>query len=82
MAKLSTQSSKKIFRAITTTKNGEALRRSGLISYTRVRELVLEKLRSIGYDPTIFGVHSFRFGGVSLAANAGVPEKLFKRHGR
>ena len=74
MAKLSTQSSEKIFRAITATKNGEALRRSGSISYTRVWELVLEKLRSMGYNPMSFGVHSFRSGGASLAANAGVPE--------
>ena len=28
------------------------------------------------------GTHSLRSGGASAAANAGVPDRLFKRHGR
>jgi hypothetical protein len=29
-----------------------------------------------------FGVHSFRSGGATAAANSGIPNRLFKRHGR
>ena len=33
-------------------------------------------------DPQLFGMHSLRAGGATAAANAGVPDRLFKRHGR
>ena len=29
-----------------------------------------------------FGLHSMRAGGGTKAANEGIPDKLFKRHGR
>ena len=32
--------------------------------------------------PRQFGMHSLRAGGATAAANAGVPDRLFKRHGR
>ena len=48
----------------------------------RMRELLLENLAEIGLDPEIFGLHSLRSGGATVAANAGVPDRLFKRHGR
>lgn len=57
------------------------LRRGG-ISYTRMREIVLEAFESIGYDKAKFGVHSLRSGGATAVANAGVSDRLFKRHGR
>ena len=82
MAAIDTSSSDRLFRAITKSKNGEKLRKSGTISYTRVRELVLEKFAALGYDTASFGLHSFRAGGASLAANAGVPDRMFKRHSR
>ena len=71
-----------LFRGIVRTKLGEQLRKKGGISYTRVRELVLQKLTALGLDPKQFGLHSLRSGGASAAANAGVPDRLFKRHGR
>ena len=64
------------------TKNGQRLRESGSVSYTRMRELVLEKLSAIGLDPKRFGLHSLRSGGASVAANVGVPDRMFKQHGR
>ena len=70
-----------LFRGIVCTKLGEQLRKKGGISYTRVRELVLQKLTALGLDPKQFGLHSLRSGGASAAANAGVPDRLFKRHG-
>ena len=78
----SSVSDKCLFRGIVHTKSGDKLRASGGLSYTRVRELVLEKLVAIGLDKRQFGVHSLRSGGASAAAQAGVPDRWFKRHGR
>ena len=54
-------------------KNGERLRTSGSLSYTRMRELFMAKLKELGFDASKFGMHSPRSGGASAAANAGVP---------
>ena len=81
-AALDHTTTKFVFRGITRTKNGEKLRQSGHLSYTRARELMNQKLSSLGYNAADFGMHSFRAGGATAAANAGVPDRLFKRHGR
>ena len=52
------------------------------MSYTRAREIVKTALSSIGLDPKLFGLHSFRSGGASAAASNGVSDRLFKAHGR
>ena len=72
----------KLFRGIVSTRKGECLRRGGGLSYTRMRELLLAKIEQLGMDPKQFGMHSLRAGGATAAANAGVPDRLFKRHGR
>ena len=74
--------SRPLFRGITKTKTGEKLRTSGGLSYSRWRELLREKLSQLGYQPDKFGIHSLRAGGATAAANAGVLDRLFKRHGR
>ena len=71
-----------MFRAIVHTKSGETLRKTGGLGYTRLRELLLAKITQLGMDPELFGMHSLRAGGATAAANAGVPDRLFKRHGR
>ena len=71
-----------LFRGLTRTKEGYRLIPSGGISYSRVQELLHEKLRAVGLDPKQFGLHSLRSGGASAAANTGVPDRCFKRHGR
>jgi hypothetical protein len=71
-----------LFRGITRTKSGVKLRKKGGLSYTRMRELLLEKIVAIGLNPKLYGLHSLRAGGATAAANAGVPDRLFKRHGR
>ena len=71
-----------LIRGIVRTKSGERLRNIGGISYCRVREIVLEKFSELGLDRMQFGLHSLRVGGASAAACAGVPDRLFKRHGR
>lgn len=82
MAHISRSDQRYLFRGIVHTKKGERLRESGSISYTRVREIVLKKFEQLGIDTQQLGLHSFRAGGATAAANAGVPDRLFKRHGR
>ena len=82
MGRLVHDSQDYLFRGIMHTKAGECLRKGGSLSYSRLRELLLEKISSLGMDPKLFGMHSLRAGGATAAANAGVPDRLFKRHGR
>ena len=56
--------------------------RSKGLSYSRSRELVLEAFKDNVPDISAIGTHSLRSGWVTAAANAGVPDRLFKRHGR
>ena len=56
--------------------------RSTGMSYTRTREIVLQAFAELGYPKHLFGLHSLRAGGASAVANAGVSDRLFKRHGR
>ena len=71
-----------LFRQITKTKRGEYLRDHGSISYTTLREQFKTKMKYLGYQAKKFGIHSLRAGGASAAANAEVPDCLFKRYGR
>lgn len=50
-----------LIREIVNTKNG-----SGSLSYTRVMELLREKIQSLSYEPSILETHSFRAGGATL----------------
>ena len=63
------------------TKKGQWLCQSGSLSYMRKRELFLSKLSALGFEAKQFGLHSLRAGGASAAANVGIPDRLFKRHG-
>ena len=58
------------------------LRESGGLSHSRMSELVKEKLEELGFQAEDFGLHSLRSGGATAAAGAGVPDRVFKRHGR
>ena len=83
LAGIDKQCDKYIFRGIENTKNGQKLRKiNKLLSYATVRGHVLDLLANIGLDPTKFGLHSLRSGGASAAANLGVNDRLFKKHGR
>ena len=70
-----------LFCQLSKTKCGHKLRSKGL-SYSKLRELVLEALKVIVPDISAIGTHSLRSGGATAAANAGVPDRLFKRQGR
>ena len=64
-------------------KGGHVFRKADKpISYTSLRENVLEALAWIGLDRSKFGLHSMRRGGATYAANAGTEDRLFKKHGR
>ena len=56
--------------------------RSKGLSYSRLRELVLEAFKDIVPDTSAIGTHRLRSGEATAAANAGVLYRLFKRHGR
>ena len=56
--------------------------RSKGLSYSRLGELVLEGFKYILPAISAIGTHSLRSGGATAATNSGVPDRLFKRHGR
>ena len=56
--------------------------RSMGISFTHTREVVLHAFSQLDYSTKLFGLLSLRSGGATAAANAGVNDRLFKRHGR
>ena len=70
-----------LFCQLSKTKCGYKPKSKGL-SYSRLRELVLEAFKDIVPDISAIGTHSLRSDGATVAANAGVPDRLFKRHGR
>ena len=52
-----------------------------LPSYTRARKLIKDAFRDIK-DVSKISVHSIRSKGATSAANAGIADRHFKRHGR
>lgn len=52
------------------------------ITYTRLREIFKDVLLRVGRDPTIYGLHSLRAGGVTAAVVNGINRRLYKLHGR
>ena len=82
LAGIDKQCDKYIFRGIENTKNGQKLRKFDKpLSYTTVRGYVLDLLANIGLDPKKFELHSLGSGSASAAANLGVNDRLFKKHG-
>ena len=62
-----------LFRGLINIKDGEKLLPAG--------SLTMRSLK-LGHSPAGFGLHSFRAGGASATAKAGVPDCLSKQHGR
>ena len=84
MAGISEDSQDHIFRAVITKRDKSQSLRSDRkpISYTRAREIFLDLFKRAGYQDINLGLHSLRAGGASGAANNGIQDRLFKRHGR
>ena len=51
------------------------------LSYTRAREAILSRLKEVRNGMNL-GLHSLRSDGATLAANSGVNDRCWKRHGR
>ena len=55
--------------------------RSTPVSYSFLREAMLSKFAAIGLPKEKFGTHSCRAGGATMAANAGIPDRIWQEHG-
>ena len=79
---ISSSSRQYIFRAISKGKKSLLHRKNKPISYTTIRQNLLKVIKAVGLNWKDYGLHSLRVGGASLAANKGIPDRLFKRYGR
>ena len=85
LANIPENSNDYVFRAISLVKKQDRYKlrmNNKPISYSRAREIVLDAFSKIGLNKKDFGLHSLRAGGATAAANAGINDRLFKRHGR
>jgi integrase len=72
-----------LFRRIISTKTGKTLGPASMpMTYTNFRDMLKKKLTQIGLDVAVFGTHSLRAGGATMAANNQVSDRLLQRHGR
>ena len=72
-----------VFRALSKTRSGHTLVSINKpISYSSVRDYFKSTFKDIVPNIALFSTHSLRAGGASAAANAGVADRLFQRHGR
>ena len=72
-----------LFCNICLTKGGYKFRKSNRkMSYSNLRDLFIEALSPYISDVKRYCLHSLRSGGATAAANNGVKDRLFKRHGR
>ena len=72
-------------RLIKTRKSYKVASNNKPIGYSTFRDHLRKTLRGFVPDPQIYGTHSFKSGGgggTSAAANSGVPDIVFQRHGR
>lgn len=72
-----------LFCNICLTKDGYKVRKSNRkMSYSNLRDLFMEALSPYVSDVKKYCLHSLRSGGATAAANNGVKDRMFKRHGR
>ena len=74
-----------LFRGMTyfkSLKQHRLKKRNTPLSYSTARTTVLSYLHKIGLNEKLFGLHSLRRGGATTAANKGVNDRLFQKHGR
>ena len=72
-----------VFRSLYKRKDGRyALRDGSNLSYSRARELFINKFKAIGLHMRLYGLHSLRIGGATAAANNDLPDRVIKKHGR
>ena len=81
-ASFSADSEEFVFRPLVFLRSTGAYKLRGSVPFSYTRTRVLSAFDSIGLPKQDYGLHSLRAGGASAAANARVPDRLFKRHGR
>ena len=82
-ANISDDSDVFIFSHLNATKTGFRFRADGKhLAYSNLWKLFLDALRPHVKDGNQFCLHSLRSGGATAAANMGIPDRMFKRHGR
>ena len=81
-ASFSADSEEFIFRPLVFLRGTGAYKLRGSVPLSYTREIVLSAVDSIGLPKQDYGLHSLWAGGASAAANARVPDRLLKRHGR
>ena len=60
----------------------KGLCKTGGLSYSRLREVLLDEIAKLGFDPAMFGMHSLHAGGTTAAANGGVQGRLRESEGQ
>ena len=71
-----------LFKSVFKSKEGlKLIYKNKKLSYTRARECMLSKLKSVMGNVNI-GLHSLRSGGATAAANSNVNERCWKKHGK
>ena len=81
-AKIKDDSSVFIFSTLSACKDGFKIRKQcKALTYSSLRELFVETFKPHVSDVTKYCLHSLRARGASSAANNGVPDRLFKKHG-
>lgn len=74
-----------LFRSMTyfkSIKQHRLRKKNSPLSYSTARSTILAYLKKIGLDEKLFGLHSLRRGGATAAANSGINDRLFQKHGR
>jgi integrase len=83
LAHINSFSEEFLFRPLSKTGKGHRLVKNDKpISYTTIREAFKSCFKSIVPDIQSFSTHSLRAGGATAAANAGIGDRVFQRHGR
>ena len=85
VAKLSLNSDQFLFKpGFRSGKKSKLIHANKALSYSRVNEIVRQRLSEFlpVDDAKRITIHSFRSGGATAAAHAGVRDRLFQRHGR
>ena len=72
-----------LFKGMYRNSKGVGLRKQQKkLSYTRTREILISRLREVVSSKFNLGLHSLRAGGATAAANSGVNDRCWRRHGR
>ena len=82
LSKQDCKSTKHLFRpAFRACKSCALIHKDKALSYTGARECIVGRLKEVDSEIDV-GLDSMRAGGATEAANAGVSDRCWKRHGR